>query len=727
MRSILNRFVTASSFISMTASIFLLFSSYSHAQPVTDDNSTVTYPAEFFDQYEPFSVNDMLDRIPGINVARNGAGNNNDSPGSSGGSGRRGLGLGGDQVLINGRRTTGKENEGNSLLSRIPADQVQYIEIIRGTSNNLDVRGGNQIINIVLLDSDTRSSFAYEINADHYHDGEFKPGGKLSLTGQNGAFDYLLSAESEPRWENRVGFETSILPNGAANDNVRRVSTIDSQPLVLGANLGYQFGANDIAHFNAQYNDSDAPSIENRTIINRLVSPASYEFEFDDTSDSNELWEIGGDYEHIFANGARWKTLFIINEKETESLRERFEISNIGRNTTHTKDLFLSNFNRYQERIARTSYSFNLGESQGLEFGIERAQTTLDSSLQLGLLSATGAPSASFGGLTPVTDSNATVEEIRYESFVVHNWQINRRMSLESTLIVESSEIEQSGDIKKKRDFDFVRPKVDYRFNITPALQFRATVEKDVSQLSFNDFTANINGGDDDQNAVAGNPDLRQEQSWRYDLNLEYRFNNDTGVINTNLFYHDLEDVIGKIDVSTTSSILSANGNIGDGERYGINIDLSLRLGFIDLPEVLVTSRLALEDSSVPDSFLAIDRRLSRQGRGSYNLGFRHDLPRWNMNYGFTYRNSIKDNIKVYDIDKIESYNSDAFSILFLEIQGWAGLTYRFEATNIHESKRCRIRSRYVNGTIATGVLSEIENSCSHTGEKYAIKIRGTF
>ena len=57
-------------------------------------------------------------------------------------------------------------------------------------------------------------------------------------------------------------------------------------------------------------------------------------------------------------------------------------------------------------------------------------------------------------------------------------------MSLESTLIVETSEISQSGDVNKNRDFDFIRPKVDYRFDITPSLQFRATVQKDVSQLS---------------------------------------------------------------------------------------------------------------------------------------------------------------------------------------------------------------------------------------------------
>ena len=700
-----------------------LFSTSALAQEPTTSDSTVTYPAEFFAQYEPFSVNDMLDRIPGISVARGNSGGGDGGPGSSSGANRRGLGLGGDQILINGRRTTGKENEGNSQLSRIPANQAQYIEIIRGTSGNLDVRGGSQVINIVLLEAESSSSIAYEINADHLHDGELKPGGKVSLTGQRGALDYLFSAESEPRWERRKGFENSFLVDGTPNDNVSRVTTTDSQPLVFSANLGYEFGVNDIAHINAQYEDADAPFIGERTIFNFVNTPRKDIVQFDDNNNSSEFWEIGGDYEHTFANSARWKTLFIVNQKEDDNLRERFDIGA----TSRELDLFLTNFNRYQERIIRSSYSFAFAGSQNLEFGIERAQTILDSSLQLGLLSGSGIASQVFGGLPEVNNANATVEEIRYESFIIHNLQINSRMSLESTLIVETSEISQSGDVNKNRDFDFIRPKVDYRFDITPSLQFRATVQKDVSQLSFNDFTANTNSADDDQNTIAGNPELRQEQSWRYDLNLEYRFNDDNGVISSNIYYHDLEDVIDRVDVSTETTIQSANGNIGDGERYGLSLNGSLRLNVIDQPGILVTAGLNLESSSVADPFLGIDRRLNRQGRGDYSLGLRHDMPQRNVNYGFTYRNSILDGRKVFDIDRIESYNSDPFSILFIEYQGFEGMTLRFEASNPHESERCRVRLRYSGGTIATGALSEIEDSCSHAGEKYAIKIRGTF
>lgn len=689
---------------------------------IAQDDATITYPASYFDQYNLLSVSDMLDRIPGINVARQGSLSGRSGPGSSQGSDRRGLGLGGDQVLINGRRITGKENEGNSQLSRIPANQVERIEIIRGTSGELDVRGATQIINIVLLEVQSRSSLAYEVNTDHYHDGEIKPGLKLSLSGQTGNFDYLISGESEPRWEYRKGYEDSTLANGNPNDTVSRKQITDQQPTVFSTNLGYQFSDNDIAHVNLQYNGNDAPFTQERVITNLLTSPAVRDLQFENIDNTSDFWEVGGDYEHTFQNGSRWKNLFILNRKEDDRLRERFD-----RNAGNVKNLFLETYNKYAEKIFRTSYSTDLNLSQDLEIGIERAQTTLNSNLKLGLLTGDFALNR-FGGLTAVNDSNATVEEIRHEAFAVHNWRINGRMSLESTLIVEGSTITQSGDVARERDFDFVRPKLDYRFDITPALQFRATIEKDVAQLSFNDFTANTSpSNDDDQNTFAGNPDIQQEQSWRYDINLEYRFNNDNGVINANIFYHDLEDLIDRINVSTPTVIQSANGNIGDGKRHGGSIDTSLRLSTLSLPQLLITSRVELVDSSVRDPFLHINRPLQWNGKGIYQYGFRYDMSGRNINYGIDVSGNFDGDQMIYDIDKIEDFYMDDFIMAFLEIQGWGGLIYRFEATNVHEQYRCRIRSRYVDGTIANGNLNEIEDSCSHAGEKYAIKIRGTF
>jgi len=91
-----------------------------------------------------------------------------------------------------------------------------------------------------------------------------------------------------------------------------------------------------------------------------------------------DYWEIGGDYEYLAASGARFKVLFISNEANQSSTRERFQIFDDG---TEEKNLFLDIASVTQERIIRGSYTFDILGNQDVEFGIERAQTILDSKL----------------------------------------------------------------------------------------------------------------------------------------------------------------------------------------------------------------------------------------------------------------------------------------------------------------------------------------------------------
>lgn len=700
---------------------FLGLASKAGAQaPETASDATVTYPAEYFAQFNPYSVNDMLQRIPGISLARSG------SRSQSRGGGR-GLGAGGEQVLINGRRIAGKSNEGDSQLSRIPASEVRYIEIIRGTSGELDVRGGTQVINVVLNEALSNVSFAYEVNMDRALDGTLVPGGRISATGQYAALNYFLSAEREPRYDFRDGFESALDRFGNLAETVNRDETTDGWPISLTANFGYEFSPNDTANLNFSWTGNDVEYDTDR-VITRYQSDtvASRIFERDTQPSESTGFEVGGDYMHVFDNGSRWKTIAIVNEKENEFERSRFKVD--PSSSVETKDLYLFNYEKYQERIIRSSYVFDLSQGQSIEAGVERAQTIVDTSLRLGLLTGV-AGGQEFGGLTPVTSSVGTVEEMRLEYFTIHNWSMNDRMTLETTLLVEDSSISQSGTLANSRDFSFFRPKVDYRFDITPSVQFRGIVQKIVNQLSFRDFTAGVDQRDDEQNSFEGNSDIQQMSWWNYEANLEYRLPNDAGVINTQLYYQTVFDVIDNVDVSRDGEILSARGNTGDGRRYGINLNNSLRLSFLNQPNMLLTAGLSVEEATHYDSIRGEDRERAmgpRDGGSNYSIGFRHDIPRLNnTNWGFNANKRFLNDFMVWDIDKTEHYSPALSWFAWAETQAWGGLVYRFEARDSNE--RCRLRTRYAGGTTVTGYVTEVEDSCSINGPVYAIKVRGTF
>lgn len=700
---------------------FLGLASNAGAQaPETASDATVTYPAEYFAQFNPYSVNDMLQRIPGISLARSG------SRSQSRGGGR-GLGAGGEQVLINGRRIAGKSNEGDSQLSRIPASEVRYIEIIRGTSGELDVRGGTQVINVVLNEALSNVSFAYEVNMDRALDGTLVPGGRISATGQYAALNYFLSAEREPRYDFRDGFESALDRFGDLAETVNRDETTDGWPISLTANFGYEFSPTDTANLNFSWTGNDVEYDTDR-VITRYQSDevASRIFERDTQPSESTGFEVGGDYMHVFDNGSRWKTIAIVNEKENEFERSRYKVD--PSSSVETKDLYLFNYEKYQERIIRSSYVFDLSQGQSIEAGVERAQTIVDTSLRLGLLTGV-AGGQEFGGLTPVTSSVGTVEEMRLEYFTIHNWSMNDRMTLETTLLVEDSSISQSGTLANSRDFSFFRPKVDYRFDITPSVQFRGIVQKIVNQLSFRDFTAGVDQRDDEQNSFEGNSDIQQMSWWNYEANLEYRLPNDAGVINTQLYYQTVFDVIDNVDVSRDGEILSARGNTGDGRRYGINLNNSLRLSFLNQPNMLLTAGLSVEEATHYDSIRGEDRERAmgpRDGGSNYSIGFRHDIPRLNnTNWGFNANKRFLNDFMVWDIDKTEHYSPALSWFAWAETQAWGGLVYRFEARDSNE--RCRLRTRYAGGTTVTGYVNEVEDSCSINGPVYAIKVRGTF
>lgn len=719
----------------MSLRVFLLcvitsvLSSIASAQQSGGDDSTVIYPANYFTEWAPNTAQDMLDRIPGQENAgpRGGGG----PPGGFGGnpaSGGRGLGSGdgGTQILVNGKRTAGKNNDTSSLLSSIAANQVREIQIIRGTSGELDVRGSGQVVNVVLFEELSSTSISYEARVEYVQDDTIQPNGSVSISGMSGGFNYLLSLDRQARYRQSLSNESSVLGDFSPNDQVLEDRIQDSPNNEISLNIGYEINPSSSIRINGLYGINDGETTVNRVTTDLTTTPPGYLVEYEANPRDRSNWELGGDYELSLDNGDRFKLLAIANRDDANNTRRRYEVLP---NDTREYNLFLNTDAITQERIVRSSYTTTVFDDQSVEFGIERAQTILDSKLRLGSLTSTGSTSPAVEGLTPVNvgNANSEVEEIRYEPFIIHNWRLNSRMTLESTLVYETSEINQTGDVTRSRDFDFIKPKVDLRFDVTPALQVRGTIERIVNQLSFADFVASNDNEDDDSNTIAGNADLRQQTQWKYSLNTEYRFADDIGVINAELFYADHQDVIDFVDLSTgPNNLASARGNIGDGKERALNINASIRGTWFGMPNLLLSPGLNLQDSSVTDPFLGIDRRFRFYQRGRFTFTFRHDIPQWRANWGMQYFDRTDGGMFAYDVEDIEFTVGEPRVNFFAEYIDSRGLTYRLDVGAITDGSQCRERWRY-QGHIRDNILEELEYRCTHGGVETSFRINGTF
>ena len=499
------------------------------AQDNVGDDSTVVYRADYFAEFNPITAQDMVNRIPGVGGATGSGGGF--GGGAGGGNGGRGLGGGGgSEIIINGKRMAGKSNQASGQLDRITAGQVDYIELIRGTSGDLDVRGSGVVVNVILLEELSATAVNVEINMDRYADGESQPGGSFAISGNLSGLGYVLSAVAEPRYDHRITYEDSMLGDFTANDAIREDQIREQTSYDYSANLDYEFSPNASARLNALYSQNDNPTSLARRTVNRRVYPNTIALQREELPGERDNWEIGADYELRTEQGSRFKGLVISNQGNVDSIRKRYDVADEG---SEELTLFLDTGSVTRERIARGSYTFDFFESQDVEIGIERAQTILDSRLAYGVVDAAGTPDPSLGGLVAQSVSNAvsTVEEMRYEPFLIHNWQLSSQMSLETSMLYESSEISQSGETSLSRDFGFFKPKVDFRYDLTPQLQIRATVEKRVRQLRFGDFVASNDDQDNDSNVLGGNENLKPEWLWAYDLKGEYRLPNDVGVV----------------------------------------------------------------------------------------------------------------------------------------------------------------------------------------------------
>ena len=678
-------------------------------------NSTVIYEAVFFDQFNPMTANDMLARIPGLNIG---------GGGNFGGDAGRGLGTGGN-ILINGQRIAGKDNSANDQLDRLTAAEVERIEIIRDTSGALNVRGASEVINIVTIELPSRSSTQLQLVQRLSHDDAYELGGNFGWSAQYGDLQALINIEHRPNYVNRDDREIRASPSGDILGTLFEEDIRDQDEQNLSANLSYGIGQHRM-QLNAQLGTSDYPRFVRRDFEDVVGDIAVLSVQEELFSNNEDSWELGGDYEYSFLNGSRLAFLFVANEETRDFVRERFVAESISEPLN--KNLFIDSQSERSEFILQTNYNVTVNVDHSLRVGFERAVTQLDSALFIANRTGSGPVSDQFGGLflnESASNIGTRIEEERHEGFIFHNWTINDKSVLESSVVFENSEISQTGIVNKVRDFQFWRPTFDYRFNFADNFRFRGTITRKVSQLSFSAFAATANEDDRDIDGYAGNPTLEPETSWQYEAELEYRLPNDGGVISSSIFYTNIDNKIGRIDATRDPNRpQSATGNVGPAKEYGWRTRASFRLNQFNLPNAIVSLRLNVLDSEILNPF--INQNIRTDDRGGANIEFQHDITSLNLSYGIDYNYPIWGGF--HDVDIITRTRNDRARSLDLFVQKiwFDDWVFRLESENTLDASGCRYRERYETTTIA-GDIRLIQNSCSSRYRTLLLSIQTTF
>lgn len=623
--------------------------SYAQKIDTTDDGSVVTYEKDYFEKYATVTLLDMLLTIPGGKeiVDKNKA---QFDGGGANSQGERGFGTGGDQILIDGKRLAGKSNNIDDTLSRISAEQVERIELIRGVTSGLDVLSQGLVINVVLSESGNNATTFWQVAGQKTLEQDFKPTFTISRSGNLKGLDYFLSVERDESgyFFNRA--EEAFNANDIKTSDQNVFGGFIWESYKFNTNLGYTFSDNSQLRLNGLFEPGKNFGSEERNKSTNLLNPVVR-----DVNGTSKKWEFGGDYSRSLGALGNLKALFVINRdagSETvnstrgsgESL---FEFSNEAEHEVKS------------EKIFRASITKGIGAKQTLELGGEAAINKFNKSFENQNRTLATNP------FSLINSDDVKIKEYRYEAFANHTYNILNQLVLQSTLVTEFSKITAdnvfAGGTPTRRDtsFTYFKPRVNLRYDVSDRNQIRATIEKKVSQLDFDNFVTSY-----DQEAQVfrfGNTNIRPEQIWDFSLEYEHRLANDGGAIGVEIFYRDYTDHITQVDfseyqdfasnpvsseeyfnLSPTSALrdqtffTSKSGNVDEASSFGGKINLSKRLDFIGVPNAVITANYVYEKRRATDQFTGISRIFPWTSDHTLNVNFRHDITSIRVAYGFT-------------------------------------------------------------------------------------------
>jgi len=682
---------------------------------MSDDGTRVIYGPEYFAQFSAVTAVDILKRIPGIQDLLNFDNGGFVPGGSFNQTEKRGFGSGGEQILVNGERLSGKTNDTGASLQRIQARQVERVEVIRGAVPGLDVRSEGLVVNVVTKGA--TGSGSWEGGLTSYTGGHYLWGGRVSYSATLGALSYNIAVQEAPSFLQRDRTENYFALTGLPYQRQFELNDTFTDEQILTGGANYSFSNGDKLALNGRYSDKNnlekQPSYQHALNGNALTFLRLDNRERDT---AEKTWEVGGDYSHDFTGGGQFKGLFVYTHGTFDRVSP-FKITAAGAREILVQ---LQNENRSNsEKIVRGSYKWSVSDTIKAEAGGETAINTLNKAVK-----ASADPA---GNLQPLKLFNAVskIRETRFEPFSSLSWQATEKLFVDARIEAEYSRLNQSGpDVNNRRSLFYPRPGLDVRYDLAPLNQLRGSVNRTVSQLDFANFVATFEPDDSRPDVVnAGNPNLVPEKSWEYAMTYERRLGRDGGVVSAKLFYNDISDHIDSIPFGPKKDV-SAVGNVGAARAYGVEAKASVRLGDLGLPGVVVNATALYRHSNFTDAFTGARSKFQDYPDHAYSFGFRHDTSWHDVSYGA----SFDDEGLRYssDIGFTQTLNRKFDGTAFVEANVFRGIKAKLEVRRLLRSGAARDRATFT-GNRGFSPLFRTENRIAIFDRAIALTLRGIF
>jgi hypothetical protein len=657
-----------------------------------------------FQQYAPVNALEMVSRIPGFTI--------------NGGDGRRGFGDNAGNVLIDGDRPSTKTDDIFTLLNRIPAAQVDYIELTESAGGDGEARGKAQIVNVVRKKG-TKPSGTYETGITLGKGGAASPYAKGSVSLRRGATAIDLNAGYSSDDSRGGGPEDFFDGKRALIERRSYRGHGGYQEGNLGAAIKTRSGA---AKINANTKLTWKDGFDNR--LGPITGPTGLPIGLEDLRSKGPIgnfgYEIGGDIEFPLAEKLTTK-LISLWRQQPQSFLTRVDTSSAVRASTSFSALSRE---RPSEAIFRAQNDWTGVNNHAIQFGAELAYNRLRSNLTQS--SGTG------GAVNQLPASNVTVSEWRVEPFLSDVWSLSPAWKLEAGVVYEASWLSLTGDSIGKRSLQFLKPRLIGTWTINKQTSLELRAERDVSQLDFGDFASSVDLSQTNR-ANAGNADLVPERTSSLSAKLRHKFM-DRGSIALKTEYQIVKDTQDRIPVILRNAAgiitdrFDAIGNIGNSKRWNVELEMTLPFDWItrDLGikgmEVKYTAHY--HGSQVTDPVTRLHRRMSGRPEWHQNWAFRHDMTKAGISWGFTA--FVHAPSTIYFFDQISRVREKTDLSLFVEYKKLKIGTVQLQVfdTTSHLWERDRF---FFRDTRVTGDINRIIERDRRLDRRFQLSLSGKF
>ncbi|WP_296718455.1 TonB-dependent receptor plug domain-containing protein [Erythrobacter sp.] len=648
-------------------------------------------PADFA-RFAPRSALDMAQQVPGFSIRS--------------GDGARGLGQADTNVIVNGRRISGKSNGPVEALQRIPVEDVVRLELVDGAS--LDIGGlSGQVLNVVTLSS---GRIAGQFRLAPQFRSKGTPGqfldGSVAIAGGGAKTDWTLALENDSNRRGDQGIEQVFDGSGAliairdekANFNSDRIGLSGSFTRIAdNANVLNLTGqVQGFIYRETELSRQGAPGFavdRQRTFRNR-----EDEFNF----------EFGADYQFAFGPG---QLKLIGYHRYEDSPFVSLVLTEFTDDSAPQGSVFSRDADQ-GEAILRSEY--NVAAAGGnLVAAVEGVRNFLDITSALEVRDADGVlrPAALPG-------ASSRVDEDRADAGLTYSRALLPSLQLQLSAGGEYSRLSQSGLLGQTRSF--WRPKgfVALDWKAGSALNLAGRVERVVGQLDFFDFIASVDLNQERTDVT--NADLVPPQSWNYEVEASLRLGA-LGNVNLRGFYEDITDIVDQIPIAGGGQ---APGNLPAAQRFGITGDVTLLSDPIGWRGTRIDVSFGLRDSDVIDPLLGIGRQLSGTDIIDLRANLRHDFPgtAWAMGGNADW----EDNSPSVRLDEVSlSTQTFGFASVFVENKDVAGMTMRASAGNLLDRRNQFERTIFTDRK--AGQVAFFEQRSRDFGMIFTLEVEGSF